>query len=168
MATAKAWYLIYSKPRQEQVALANLARQNYVTYLPMTTLKRRRRGQLIDVIEPLFPRYLFIHLDQGVDNWSPIRSTRGVAHLVRFGGVPAQVPDELIALLHEQENNEGQVALSSPTLQPGQNVRVMGGVLTGYEGVVINTSGEERATVLLSLANRYSKIKLDISDLDSV
>ncbi|WP_332455243.1 transcription termination/antitermination NusG family protein, partial [Pseudomonas fragi] len=35
--------------------------------------------------ESLFPGYLFIHMPPGA-NWAPLRSTRGVARVVAFGG----------------------------------------------------------------------------------
>ena len=71
-----AWYLLYSKPRQEGVAVENLKRQGYETYLPLVRTRRRRQGQYVSLVEPMFPRYLFIHLSDQTDNWGPIRSTR--------------------------------------------------------------------------------------------
>ena len=90
-----AWYLLYSKPRQEGVAVENLKRQGYETYLPLIRTRRRRQGQYVSLVEPMFPRYLFIHLSDQTDNWGPIRSTLGVSGLVRFGDLPAQVPGRL-------------------------------------------------------------------------
>jgi len=31
----RAWYLLYTKPRQEQRAVENLKRQGYIAYLPL-------------------------------------------------------------------------------------------------------------------------------------
>jgi len=81
--SGKCWYLIYSKPRQEKGAVENLLRQNYEVYFPQIQLWRSRRGNRQLVIEPLFPRYLFIHLDSHSDNWAPIRSTLGGPCVVR-------------------------------------------------------------------------------------
>lgn len=85
MMPQKHWYLAHSKPGQEEVAKTNLERQGYTVYLPLCNLFRRRMGRRLAVIGPLFPRYLFIQLESGVDDWRPIRSTKGVAALVRFG-----------------------------------------------------------------------------------
>ena len=41
----KRWYLVYSKPRQEELAKANLQRQGFVCYLPMARQPRRRMGK---------------------------------------------------------------------------------------------------------------------------
>ena len=95
------WYVIHTKPRQEQRALENLQRQGFEAWLPMIELEKVRRSRLTRVTEPMFSRYLFIRLDTTQTNWSPIRSTLGVSKLVSFGNVPAAVPDALIDMLRE-------------------------------------------------------------------
>ena len=146
----KAWYLIQSKPRQEAVAETHLARQAYTVYLPWHQVTKRKRQQLVASKEPMFARYLFIQLDQGVDNWAPIRSTRGVQNLVRFGGMPARLPDQLIACLYEREH-QNEHTEPVQTFQEGQIVRLMDGPLRGYEAIFKATSGQQRAYVLLDL-----------------
>ena len=54
------WYLVHTKPRQEDIALSNLLRQDYECYLPTLPVEKLRKGGLALVEEPLFPRYLFI------------------------------------------------------------------------------------------------------------
>ncbi len=51
--------------------------------------------------EPLFSRYLFIRLSDVTSNWFPIRSTRGVSQLLRFGTStdPVVLPDSIIDCL---------------------------------------------------------------------
>jgi hypothetical protein len=93
-----AWYLVHTKPRQEEVALANLERQGYECYLPQMRIERIRRRKAEVATEPMFPRYLFIRLDssdQGKSR-SPIRSTLGVSQLVHFGARAAKVDDALV------------------------------------------------------------------------
>ena len=86
------WYLVQTKPRQEQCALDNLQRQGYECYLPTLRAEKIRQGAVAVVAEPLFPRYLFIRLSQenSAPSWAPIRSTKGVTRLVSFGVEPAK------------------------------------------------------------------------------
>ena len=84
----KNWYLIQTKPKQEEVASLNLINQDFEIYYPKTKIK--------DKVIALFPRYIFIQLDDKNQNWSPIRSTKGVANFVRFGVKFAKVPDDII------------------------------------------------------------------------
>lgn len=159
-----SWYLIYCKPKQEQVALLNLERQEYEVYLPMRRQRYSRLNQSHWRIEPLFPRYLFIHLNADSDNWGPIRSTRGVVNLVRFGGLPARVPDGLIDYLkaHESERIE---AKPIEHFQSGDRVEVTEGVMTSYQGIFQEKIGAKRASILLQIADRYTVIRVPIDSL---
>ena len=58
----KAWYLLYSKVRRETVALENLVRQNCRVYLPMLRASRLQLATRAKSVQPMFPRYLFVHL----------------------------------------------------------------------------------------------------------
>lgn len=155
----KAWYLIYTKPRQEHIAKENLARQGFSVYLPLVRQLRRRAGRRIGFIEPLFPRYMFIRLDTTTDNWSPIRSTFGVSTLVHFGFRPATVPDDLVALLSARENPEG-LHETGRAPQPGDRVRIEDGPMAGYEGLFLATSGRERVLVLLEIMGKEARVQV--------
>ena len=61
------WYLIHTKIRQERVALENLERQGFESFLPLIRVEKLRRSALVVVEEPLVPRYLFIRLASGTD-----------------------------------------------------------------------------------------------------
>ncbi len=166
--TGKNWYLVYAKPRQEKGAVANLQRQHYEVYFPQMRLWRSRRGARQLVIEPLFPRYLFIHLDSQTDNWAPIRSTLGVTSLVRFGAEPARVPDALIDYLKSRENTEGLHEWAQPSLAVGGRARVVSGPLIGYEGVLIAKSSRERVVLLLDLVSGQIHAKLNPDQIEPV
>ena len=80
---ARKWYLIFSKPRQETIAKTQLERQGYEVYLPLVEQRKKRLGRARTVIEPLFSRYLFIHLDSHTDDWRPIRPFHVYAHFLQ-------------------------------------------------------------------------------------
>lgn len=163
----KSWFLVYTKPRQEQTAQHQLGRQGYPVYLPMTQHNRKRGGRRVSVIEPLFPRYLFIQLDTCSDDWGPIRSTVGVSALVRFGQEPARVPDALIEMLRARESTTGLHDWAEPGFHAGQPVRVVDGVLQGYEGIFVAGSGRERVVVLLDILGRQVRASVDSGQLTS-
>lgn len=162
----KSWYLVYTKARQEDVALTNLARQGYSTYLPRCRHMRKRKGRSMPMIEPLFPRYLFIHLDIHTDNWGPIRSTLGVASLVRFGQKPAPVPDALIAFLRSREGGDGLHNWAEPEYRTGDRVRVADGPLEGYEGILLAKTSRERVVVLLDILGKQVRTQLAVDRLE--
>jgi len=162
----RAWYLIYSKPQQERLALDNLERQGYLSYLPLIRNRRRRKSRFVAIIEPMFPRYLFVHLSDETDNWGPIRSTIGVANMVRFGMQAARVPDSLIEIMQERDN-EGVQTLAAPELKPGDQVRIVEGVMAGYEAIFQARTGKERVLLLLQLAqDRCARIQVSAHDIE--
>lgn len=152
---AQAWYLVHSKPQREEVATTNLERQGFEVFLPRMRVQARRRGRFVERVEAMFPRYLFTRLDAEHQDWSPIRSTVGVATLVRFGLKPAQVPDALVDDLRARADDEGVVTdLIPPDLEPGRPVRVIEGLLEGYRGIVQAKSGQERVHILLDMVGK--------------
>ncbi len=157
----KSWYLVYTKPRQEEVAQTNLVRQGYGVYLPHVREARKRQGRRTMVVEPLFPRYLFIHLDTHTDNWGPIRSTLGVASLVRFGQEPARIPDELVDFLKARASEAGLHDWAEQNYRAGDKVRVAEGAFRGYEGIMLARTSRERVVVLLDILGRQVRTKVD-------
>jgi len=147
-----AWYLVHTKPRQEQIALENLSRQGYCCYLPLLRVQKVRRGKAQVVSEPMFARYLFVQLstDDNAPSWAPIRSTLGVSQLVRFGTRAARVDDALVHLLRQRE----QAIPTEPLFQPGETVALTQGPWAGLEAVYQMTDAQERAVVLLTLLSR--------------
>lgn len=157
----QAWYLVYSKPKQEERAQCNLARQGFDVFLPRLRVQVRKGGRFVRRIDPMFPRYLFIRLDARNQDWGPIRSTFGVATLIRFGGRPATIPDDLVDSLLERADATGIVDnLVPPPVEAGTRVRVIDGLLQGYEAIVEARNGQERVRVLLDLVDRHATATL--------
>jgi transcriptional antiterminator RfaH len=157
---ARAWYLVQSKPRNELRALENLVRQGYETYLPLMEVERLQRGKLLKKMEPLFPRYLFLHLEEGNDNWGPIRSTLGVAGLVRFGQAYAVVSNEVISAVRERTQD-----IKKTLFESGDTIRVVSGPLLGLEGVFEIADGEQRSFVLLEFMQKQQRVLVSTADL---
>ncbi len=163
-----AWYLLYSKPRQERLALENLTRQGYEVYLPLIRNRRRRGGRYAQVVEPYFPRYLFVNLNDLTDDWGPIRSTIGVSKLIRFGDKPAKVPDSLVNSLRDYEDESGIQNLPPPEFANGDRVRIAEGAMAGYEGIFKAKTGRERVIVLLDIVGKSTPVQLSSGQIEPV
>ncbi len=158
---AERWYAVHCKPRQEAVAEENLRRQGFHVYLPRIRIARRRRGQWIDAIEALFPRYAFIRVDPLRRSTATVRSTIGVVCLVRFGGQPAVVPDAIMEALARREDAASGLHQDNRTLFcAGERVKLVDGPLTGLEGVFTQQDGEKRVIVLLELLGKANRIRV--------
>ena len=163
----KNWYLVYSKARQEDLAAQGLEEQGYVVYLPKLKARRRRSQGMVDVIQPLFARYLFVALIAPGQSISPVQNTAGVSNLVRFSVGYAPVPQGLIEALQARE--DPVTGFHQPrvrNLQQGDRVRVEAGVFAGIEGVFEARSGQDRVIVLFELLGRPVRTEIAINELE--
>lgn len=120
----------------------------------------------MDTVESLFPRYLFLGLDITRQSLGPVRSTRGVSEIVRFGNEYAVVPHAVVdGLMKRGDPDTGLCRLREPLFAEGAAVRVSGGPLDGLEGVFERYEGEERVIVLLHLLGREARIWMSVNQL---
>jgi transcriptional antiterminator RfaH len=154
----EAWYAVHTKARQERVAAEHLGRQRYDVYLPLVRSPKRHRGRWCDVVEPLFPGYLFVRLDLHIHNAAPIRSTVGVVGLVRFGGEPKPVPSKIMEPLLTAERDPDGAIRQEHLFQAGDRVAIASGPLAGLNGIFLAASGAERAHLLLEMLGRSNRI----------
>lgn len=153
------WYVVHTKPRQERRALDNLHRQSFEAYLPLVKTEKLQRGKLVNIEEPLFKRYLFVHFDAERSPWHLIRNTFGVSELVRTGGQLARVPLEIIERLKQQE------AAPQALFNAGDKLLVKNGPFQNLEVVFDMQDGDSRAIVLIELLNKTQRVAVNLNSL---
>lgn len=161
-----AWYVIHTHPNGERRALAHIIRQGFEAYLPRY-LKRRRHARKTDTVRsPLFPRYLFVHMDPETCRWRALRSTVGVSNLVCVGDRPAPVPPGVVDEIRTQEDERGNVMLvNRAPLRPGDRVRVTAGAMADHIGIFEAPSDSQRVFLLLELLGRQVRVKMPTAAL---
>ena len=152
MRSMRNWYLIKTKPRQENVAIKNLENQEYSTYCPTVKIKNN------NVV--LFPGYIFIHLDKKQENWSPIRSTIGVLNFVRFGLNYAQVPDTVIEFLKANQLVNKEKLINLNKFKSGEKVQIIDGVFKNCVAIFKSSKSEERVILLMNLLGQQQTITI--------
>jgi transcriptional antiterminator RfaH len=163
------WYAVFTKPRREAVAEEHLARQGFEVWLPRACQTRRRAGRWSEHIEPLFPRYLFLHADPERENLAPIRATRGVTGLVRTGVEPTVVADAVIEGLRALEDTENRLCrIENGRLSPGDTVEILHGPFEGMRGLLKARNGAERVIVLLDILGQESRVTLSRHQVSGV
>jgi transcriptional antiterminator RfaH len=153
----KQWYLLYTKPRQEQIAVANLQNQTYRALAPQVSVRKRTNQGWKEVSEPLFPNYVFIQLDDVTDDWRPIRSTRGVSGFVRFGsGLPSPISDDLMQPLLALDLKKMSEQLTTYP-KVGDRVKVSIGD-TWVSALVTAENAKGRVEVLLTMLSQEQSL----------
>ena len=148
----KNWYLVKTKPRQEKTAIENLENQEYSAYCPTVTINNKH------VV--LFPGYIFIHLDKKIENWSPIRSTKGVVNFVRFGLNFAQVPDTVIKFLKANQLINKEKLINLNKFKSGEKVQIIDGVFKNCVAIFKSSKSEERVILLMNLLGQQQTINI--------
>ena len=162
------WYAVQCKPRQDERAELHLRNQDYEVFRPLAKVRRRKKGKLEFEITSLFPRYLFIHLNDSDENWTPIRSSRGVVDLVKFGDRPTPVPTLVIKNLMANTAEIGYIDLSVDHFKPNEPVRIMEGPFAGFEAIYAAKKAEDRVIILLNFMQQAQRLVVPIHTIERI
>src|SRR5215208_5135258 len=126
---APCWYVIHTKPKQEDRADFNLKAWNVRTFAPKIKEQRRdySTGRPTYLVQHLFPGYIFAYF-RASELLHKVCFTRGVHSVVNFGGEPCPVADEIIELLKARLSEDGFIHLGED-LRPGDRVIINRGNL---------------------------------------
>ncbi len=152
------WYALQHKPAQGDRALAHLQNQNIACFYPKVSVEKIKNGKRTRKLEPLFPGYLFVNLEQTDPMWAKLRSTRGVIRVVAFANKPAAIPDNVI---QHVRNSLGTVS-EQGGIKPGQSVQLNEGPFEGINAIFQSYDGEERAIVLISFMQKQQRVKVPV------
>jgi len=146
----KNWYLIKTKPRQEKIAKQNLENQGYVTFCPITKINNK--------LVILFPGYLFTQLNDKTQNWSPINSTKGVSHFVKFGLNFAKVPTSVIEFIKTNQHITTEKLINLNKFKPGDKVQISDGAFKNWMAIFKCYKSDERVILLMDLLGQEQSL----------
>ena len=151
------WFVISTKVRREEFAQEQLDRRAVETFLPR--IIESSRFEIKPVVAPLFPSYLFVHIDLE-QQYFDVVWTPGVRRFIGFGELPSPVDDAVIDFLHARMGQEG-VLRAQPVFKPGDVVRIKRGPFEGLVGIIENPGcGRGRVRVLMELLRRQTRVEV--------
>jgi transcription antitermination factor NusG len=140
--------------------------ETYYPFLCVNPVNPRSRKE-----RPYFPGYLFVNADLeevglGAFQWLP-----GAIGLVSFGGVPAEVPLQMIvAIQHHVDaiNNAGGELFFD--VEPGDRVLIEDGPFAGHEAIFdLRLGAKDRVRVLLDLlSKRVVPLELRVGQISRI
>ena len=153
----QGWYVAKTKPsREKSVELYITGKWGIEVFLPVI----RRPSGAKAVMEPLFPTYLFCHIDSGSDAWTDIRWTPGLCYFLGAGRDTVPVSDTLIDHIRQRVGwwNDGGF---EPRFASGERVIVTEGPFAGLEGIFKRyVPARRRCQVLLEIIGQQRKVEL--------
>jgi len=160
----KQWYVIYTKPKGEELACFHLRLKGIDVFFPRLLLpgSLRKRKPMI----PLFPNYLFVRIQifEGYHHvaWSP-----GVKRFVAFNSIPTPLDVNVVKYLMQQANSDGIIKARSK-LKVGEEVLMNGGPFEGLIGIIKEPpNAKGRLRVLLDLLSRQVQVEVPLSFCNS-
>jgi transcriptional antiterminator RfaH len=161
-AGRSCWFVVHCKPREDARALEHLQRQSFHCYAPTLKVDKVRQNRRIAVQEPMFPRYVFVQLDEVNNNWHRIRSTRGVAQLVHCHERLLPVDDRII------EGIRARLAVDQPCvpyLKAGELVVITDGPFSDVEAIFLANDGKERVILLMNILHREQTLPFPVGSV---
>jgi transcriptional antiterminator RfaH len=156
----KKWYVVNTKPRNEERAAANLASGHVEVLAPKITLKKYREGKLVWVTEPMFPNYIFVKFHP-IDEFRLVKYTRGVKTIVNFNGKIIPLQEEMIEFIKGRLDN-GVAILQKKEFKKGEKIIIQEGPFKGFSGIFEQgLDGKERVAILLDGVNYCARMEID-------
>ena len=163
---AAKWFAVYTAPRHEKRVSQYLSQREIEHYLPLYRTQRRwSDGSKVTLDLPLFPGYLFVHIDR--NERVQVLQVPGVLSFV--GGTGRQP-----ASLQDAEIDALRAGLSlrhpepHPLLTVGQRARIRSGALAGMEGVVVRRKNSLRVVLTMDLIQRSVAVEVSETELETL
>lgn len=158
----KAWYCIYTKPRQEDALCRKLSDiADIETLNPKLKRKKLIRGKHSEVVEEFFPCYVFARFDPRKYHHM-ITYTRGVRRIVGNSlGLPYIVDESIINMIKEKMS-DGYIAIDYPRLVEGEEVSITEGPMKGMKGLFSQElKSQDRVLILLNTIKYQAKVEIE-------
>ncbi|MDR3724546.1 MAG: UpxY family transcription antiterminator [Terracidiphilus sp.] len=167
MATARDrhWYAVYTVPQHEKSALKQLNIRAIESFLPTyETVHVWKNRQRMKLELPLFPTYLFVHIDPR--ERVKVLQSPGVIRIVGNSRESVPLPDTEVEFL--------RTGFCRQRVEPyrdlviGEKVRIKSGVMQGLQGTLVRKSNSMRFILTLELINQHAAIQVDAEDLEPI
>ena len=163
-ARDRNWYAVYTVPQHEKSALKQLDIREIESFLPTyETVRVWKIRQRMKLILPLFPTYLFVHINSR--ERAKVLQSPGVLQIVGNRGC-AYIPDSEVEFLRS--------GFCRQRIEPyrdlviGEKVRIKGGVMQGLQGTLVRKSNSMRFVLTIELINQHAAIQVDAEDLEPI
>jgi transcription elongation factor/antiterminator RfaH len=159
LARQERCYVARTLPQRELCAAKQLTNQAFRVFVPRCWKNRRHARRVETVSAPLFPRYLFVILDQTRDRWRSINGTLGVDRLLMQAGAPQPVPEGVVESLINAADCDGNIHFDF-RLKEGQKIKVTAGPFAELVGQLERLDDNGRVRVLLDIMGGTVRVVL--------
>lgn len=133
------WFAVYTKPRFEKKVIERLKENGYNYYCPLRKVVKQWHDRKKEVIEPIFPSYIFIKISK--EKMWKVKEIYGILNYVYWLGRPAIIPESDIQRIKSflEEHKE---AFINNKLKVNDRVKINSGFLMDKEAVILGLRGK--------------------------
>ncbi len=158
----RLWRVFYTAPRAEKKAETRLVAGGFEVFLPTRVAIRQWKDRKKKVVVPLFPNYLFAHVDER--ERIEVLQTPGIVRCVSFGGVLAEVSEaEIENLRISQKDPDRLEPLAFPMPEKGMKVVIEQGPLRGLTGEVVSHRGKTHLVLTVPSIRQAVRVNVPAS-----
>lgn len=164
-ALDRKWYAVFTVPQHEKSVVKHLNIREIESFLPAyETIKTWKNRQRMKVILPLFPSYLFVHIN--FTERVKVLQSPGVLQIVGNGKEYAALRDSEIKFLRSDFCRQRVEPYRDFVI--GEKVRIKSGVMQGLQGTLVRKSNSMRFVLTLELINQHAAIEVNAEELESM
>ena len=159
------WYAAYTRANHERAVTDQLAERGIESFLPHYESVRKWKDRTVCLNLPLFPGYVFVRF--AIPDRLRVQQTRGLVHLLSFGGSPTPVPETEVQNIREILSR-GLRTLPHPFLRAGRRIRIKSGPLAGLDGILVRRKNRFRFVVSVEVILKSMSAEVDEADLEAL
>ncbi len=143
------WFVLYTKSRNEKLVADKLHTRGIEVYCPLIKTKRRWSDRTKIVLQPLFPSYCFVRLDER--DRAKVFGVSGVVRYLFWQKQAAIVRDSEIDAIRLMLNEIDNDLIQVKSYRPGDSLHIASGSFTDVSGTVVHQQGKIVTILLNSL-----------------
>ena len=160
-SSARCWWAVYTRSRQEKALARDLLASRIPFYLPLVKKTSYYRGRSVSSRLPLFSNYIFVYGTE--EDRAASLTTNRISRILR-------VPDPE-ALGRDLRHLRQLIASGAPLTvesrwMPGQRVRIRFGPLVGLEGTILKRQGQVRLLISVDFLQQGASVAIEESMLE--
>jgi transcription antitermination factor NusG len=164
-ARDRNWYAVYTVPQHEKSALKQLDMRGIESFLPVyETVRVWKNRQRMKLILPLFPTYLFVHINPR--ERVKVLQSPGVLQIVGNRREIVPLPDSEVEFLRSDFCRQRIEPFRDLVI--GEKVRIKSGVMQGIQGTLVRMSNSMRFVLTIESINQHAAIEVDAGDLEPI
>ena len=157
------WFAAYTTPRHEKAVLRHFEVRRLESFLPLyTSVRRWKNGCHVAVKQPLFPGYVFVHIQRR--SAARVLQVPGVVSIVSSGREPSPLASDEIESL--RAGLPQRYFEPHPYLTVGDRVRIVNGPLSGLAGVLVRKKNSMRVVLTLDLIMQSVAVEIGTDEIE--